>query len=428
MHIRQQRFPVGYVSVCSLCKTLIQRVGTHCAALAGGKTFGVATASRIVAVKVLNQNGFGHVESIIRGIAWAVDHAHGVPGVISLSLGTFLNDALDDAATAAGESMAVVVAAGNEGDNACKYSPAHVGGASGKNGVVVVGATNILDKRSNFSNYGGCVDIWAPGTQIVSAYIGSTDATTTLDGTSMACPVVAGVVASLLEKNGFDKAAAIAELFSSSAKNKIKGSKVTRNRLVQTVKSTRSPTVSIERKVPTAFPTHGPAVLCVKSICAEVEFSIFGPFIPVEDKLEGKLVLAKTYLCKAVAESHAGEVVLVKTGGCSHFEKVYYAQNTGASAVVLIDTQKTIPLLSRTGKYEQRRANIPSMLVDYDSGKRLGRLVGETASIGVLNVVTTPMGGELGCQGLEAPECKLRPHCQWKKKRLGALKKCYKVN
>ena len=395
--------------------------GTHCAALAGGKTFGTATDSRIIGVKVLNQRGFGHVESIINGIAWAVDHAHGVTGVISLSLGTFLNPALDMAAEAAGASMIVVVAAGNENENACRHSPGAVGGLLGKNGVVTVGATNNLDRRSNFSNYGKCVDIWAPGTEITSASIANRTATSILDGTSMACPIVAGVVATFLEKNNFDQAAAIAEFMHLSIRKKLKGLKTARNRFVQTLRSTQAPTVASQHEEPTAFPTHAPTVLCVNSFCLKVEFSVFGPFLPVAENLQGVLVVARSNLCKKTSQKLRKSIVLVRRGGCPSFDKVYNGQSAGAMAVIIVRAQGTYPKQPEMTFYERRRVAIHSFFVNVQNGKRLMNHPGEIVSIGAKRRAHAANIGEHGCQRLGVEDCKDRRECQWRRKRVGGV-------
>jgi subtilisin family serine protease len=176
--------------------------GTHCAGTIGGINYGVAKATRLVAVKVLDSKGSGTVAGIINGVNWVTNNAVPYKSVISMSLGaqgiiTALEEAINDAVA---RNIAVVVAAGNSNDNACGYSPA------GFANCITVGATELasgrtLDSRSSFSNYGPCVHIFAPGTNILSAWIGSNTATNTISGTSMACPHVAGLSATLLGVN-----------------------------------------------------------------------------------------------------------------------------------------------------------------------------------------------------------------------------------
>jgi len=176
--------------------------GTHCAGTIGGATYGVAKAVRLVAVKVLNTAGSGTIAGIVNGVTWIQQQATPFKSVISMSLGASgIQQALQtsiNAAVAAG--IAVSVAAGNSNANACNYSPA--GFAS----CITVGATamatgNTADTRSSFSNFGTCVHIFAPGTNIRSAWIGSNTATNTISGTSMACPHVSGLAAAVLAVN-----------------------------------------------------------------------------------------------------------------------------------------------------------------------------------------------------------------------------------
>jgi len=174
--------------------------GTHCAGTIGGTTYGVAKGTRLVAVKVLSSAGSGTMAGIVNGINWVSNQATAYKSVISMSLGgegtqTAMRTAIDSAVS---RNIAVVVAAGNSNANACNYSPA--GFAS----CITVGATalasgNTGDARSSFSNFGTCVHIFAPGTNIRSAWIGSNTATNTISGTSMACPHVAGLSATILQ-------------------------------------------------------------------------------------------------------------------------------------------------------------------------------------------------------------------------------------
>ncbi|NQZ96184.1 MAG: S8 family peptidase [Myxococcales bacterium] len=163
--------------------------GTHVAGTSAGTVYGIAKQSTVHAVRVLT-NGSGSDSSVISGIDWVTSHAadNGWPAVANLSLGGSPSPALDLAvcrSIAAGISYAV--AAGNENSDACDSSPARVLQAIG------TGATNRSDARASFSNKGACVDIFAPGRDIVSARRGG--GATTLSGTSMAAPHAAGVAA-----------------------------------------------------------------------------------------------------------------------------------------------------------------------------------------------------------------------------------------
>ncbi len=178
--------------------------GTHVAGTIGGATYGVAKAVNLYAVRVLDCNGSGSVSRIIAGVDW-VTRNHRKPAVANMSLGARASRALDNAvknSIAAG--VVYAVAAGNNNADACNSSPARVAEA------LTVGATTSSDARASFSNYGSCVDLFAPGAFIPSAWYTSDTATQTLSGTSMATPHVAGVAALYLEQNPSATPAAVA--------------------------------------------------------------------------------------------------------------------------------------------------------------------------------------------------------------------------
>ncbi len=170
--------------------------GTHVAGIIGGSTYGVAKNVTLHAVRVMNCNGSGPVSYLVNGIDW-VTRNHISPAVanISISAGT-ISKTLDMAikkSVASGVTYAV--AAANNNQDACNYSPARAPTA------ITVGATNNLDQRAGYSNYGSCVDIFAPGSSITSTWLTDDMATATLSGTSMAAPHVAGAAALFLESN-----------------------------------------------------------------------------------------------------------------------------------------------------------------------------------------------------------------------------------
>jgi len=186
--------------------------GTHCSGTIAGKSYGVAKKAKIVAVKVLRSNGSGTMSDVVRGIEWVAKHHNErlreymkesvagknpkkVKSVANMSLGGGKSRALDQAVNAVVASgVHFAVAAGNDDRDACNYSPA------GADKAVTVGATTVEDDRAWFSNWGKCVDIFAPGHEILSAWIGSKVATNTISGTSMASPHIAGVIASYLTR------------------------------------------------------------------------------------------------------------------------------------------------------------------------------------------------------------------------------------
>ncbi len=169
--------------------------GTHVAGTVGGTTYGVAKATRLYAVRVLNCSGSGSNSGVIAGVDW-VRANHVKPAVANMSLGGGASTALDTAVNnSINAGVTYVVAAGNENTNACNSSPARVPAA------ITVGSTTNTDARSSFSNFGTCVDIFAPGSSIISAWYTSNTATNTISGTSMASPHVAGVAALYLQNN-----------------------------------------------------------------------------------------------------------------------------------------------------------------------------------------------------------------------------------
>ena len=171
--------------------------GTHVAGVIGGANYGVAKSVTLVPVRVLDCNGSGSVSAVLAGLDWVLlDHQQsGHPGVVNMSLTGPPSSALDrEVNILLAGGLTCVVAAGNRNDDACKFSPARVPGA------LTVGATTATDQRASFSNYGGCVDLFAPGANILSDWYTSPTATAVANGTSAAAPYVAGVAALCLEK------------------------------------------------------------------------------------------------------------------------------------------------------------------------------------------------------------------------------------
>lgn len=167
--------------------------GTHVASTAVGSEYGIAKLARIAPVRVLDCAGTGSNADVIAGVDWVAAN-HQAPAVANMSLGGGSSDALDTAVRGAIEDgVTFVVAAGNDDADACDGSPNRVDEA------VTVGSTTREDQRSSFSNYGTCVDVFAPGSDITGAWYQSDTQTNTISGTSMASPHVAGAAALILD-------------------------------------------------------------------------------------------------------------------------------------------------------------------------------------------------------------------------------------
>ncbi len=187
--------------------------GTHVAGTLGGSTYGVAKSVRLMPVRVLDCDGSGTLSGVISGLDWIVaQHVAGAPAVANLSLGGAASSTLDAAVQAlVDDGISVAVAAGNSNVDACGVSPARVPAA------LTVAATDAADARAAFSNYGSCIDLFAPGVGVLSAWYTSATDSRTISGTSMASPHLAGAAAALLEVDPTLTPAAVAERLTSTA-------------------------------------------------------------------------------------------------------------------------------------------------------------------------------------------------------------------
>ena len=209
--------------------------GTHVAGTLGGTTYGVAKGVSLVAVRVLDCAGSGSWSGVIAGIDWVTAHHGAAPAVANMSLGGGANSAVDDAVRRMiADGVPTAVAAGNGNaagvaQDACKSSPARVGEA------MTIGATDKSDKKTSWSNYGKCVDWFAPGAGITSAWHQSDTQTNTISGTSMASPHVAGVAALHLAAKGPATPAATRQaLYDLTTQGIVTSSKTTNNHLLFT--------------------------------------------------------------------------------------------------------------------------------------------------------------------------------------------------
>jgi len=187
-----------YNAITNEANTDLNGHGTHCAGTVAGTAYGVAKQAALKAVKVLSASGSGSNTGVIAGINYVTNNKNNArKNVASMSLGGGASTATDQAvASSVASGVFYAIAAGNDNANACNYSPAREASAT------TVGATTNTDARASYSNFGTCVNIFAPGSSITSDWIGSNTATNTISGTSMATPHVAGAAALALSQQG----------------------------------------------------------------------------------------------------------------------------------------------------------------------------------------------------------------------------------
>ena len=208
--------------------------GTHVAGTVGGTTYGVAKSVTLKAVRVLNCSGSGTWSGVIAGMDWVTgNHTGSNPAVANMSLGGGANSSVDDAVRRMiADGVATAVAAGNGNlagiaQDACRSSPSRVPQA------MTIGATGRTDRKASWSNYGKCLDWFAPGVGITSAWYTSTTATNTISGTSMATPHTAGVAALYLQSSPSATPQQVRDaLFAATTKNIVTNSKTANNDLL----------------------------------------------------------------------------------------------------------------------------------------------------------------------------------------------------
>jgi subtilisin family serine protease len=194
---------VGHVNFAGGLNQDCHGHGTHVAGTVAARdntsdVVGVVPGAPLTGVKVLGCNGSGSTSGVIKGVDWVTANRR-LPAVANMSLGGGVSTALDNAVrNSVARGVFYAVSAGNSAASACTSSPARAG-AGVDNGIVTVAATDSSDKEASWSNFGTCVDIWAPGVSVVSTKRGG--GTTTMSGTSMASPHVSGGGALYLSKN-----------------------------------------------------------------------------------------------------------------------------------------------------------------------------------------------------------------------------------
>lgn len=369
--------------------------GTHCAGTAAGADTGVAKNANVIGVKVLGGSGGGSTSGVIAGVKWAVQEQKRLqgskPAVLSMSLGGGRNKAMDAAVNAAARAgHIVVVAAGNSNANACGYSPAGAGGNAKNGGVITVGASDIRDKRASFSNFGKCVDIFAPGVTIQSSWIGSNTKYNKISGTSMACPLVAGVAATLLEKHNFNKNNAQNELMAMVATDKISFVSNSPNRLVQT---SRVASVGPPTPKPTNPPSlPGPVMTVgnVKLLPEDWYDSTFSAELTSANTVRGPLAITND-ICGSKNAAYdgvwktnefKGKIVLVERGDCLFYLKGKGLQDAGAVAVILTQDSRAVPFVPGYAG-AATPLNIPYAMVSKSNGELLARHVTKTMTWGL---------------------------------------------
>jgi aqualysin 1 len=194
--VQHVKYGVGQNTDCNGHGTHV--AGTIAAVDNTAYVVGAAPGAAVTGVKVLSCQGTGTTSNIIKGVDWVTANAK-FPAVTNMSLGGGASTSLDDAVRrSAAKGIVYAIAAGNETQDACNVSPARAG-AGANNGIITVGATDSNNREASFSNFGNCVDIWAPGVSITSTWLNN--GTKSLSGTSMASPHVAGVAGLYVSNN-----------------------------------------------------------------------------------------------------------------------------------------------------------------------------------------------------------------------------------
>lgn len=406
--------------------------GTHCASISAGATYGIAPDASVIGIKVLSQYGSGSIAGVIKGVQWAVNNAGTKTSVLSLSLGgsfvTSLNKAVSDAA----KKHIVVVAAGNDNGDACRASPASAGG-----NVITVGSSTKNDFRSGFSNWGTCVDIFGPGSDIIAAFIGSNTEIRSQSGTSMATPYIAGIALQILEKNDGNLELSYDDLFSNAITNKLNGNiGVGSPNLLGLIPSYTGPPTMPTLK-PTMPPTRPSPKLCLDTNCLNFVPSNFGLHEWTQNNIMYDIAVPNNRLmCELSQEDFNEKIVVVERGECLFFEKVSNCEKQGAKAVIIVNNNNGMifsPAYYGDGITKTSSCMVSKndgMLLFNNNGEELiwGRNDGYTSAPTTIPPSTStptvrPTRRMRTCSSFTKRECRNRiRRCRWG----GHRNKCYK--
>lgn len=312
--------------------------GTHTAGIVGGSTYGVAPKVTLVPIRVTDCSGNGWTSDMIAGIDWAVaDHKTGEPAVMNISMSGTLSSKVNAAVDRAiADGIVVVTAAGNNNKDACSYSPGSAPGA------INVAASDENDARWAWSNYGKCVDIFAPGSNVLSAWATSVTASKTLKGTSHAAPHVAGVAALALQNSpGMSVAEVTSLIVNSATANVIADAGAdSPNKLLYALLSGSTPTVTTTtvalREIDNGTETsQGAAVTVAVTKTSE------GYDIAVESSLPGvkiqisALAKAKSSFTWTKTSSASGAVKFTTTRNLSGYNVIVLVSGVPYSSIVV---------------------------------------------------------------------------------------------